>query len=111
MFGVTVAQSAIWSSHATNIFIVRTEPTPNGKQNPRPLNYEGCSMAQAFSCQPVTRGLGSIPAQFIWVYGRHSSTGAGSSLSIFFFQTQHHSIKASYWYLIHLPSMINNLRN
>jgi hypothetical protein len=66
--------------------IVRKEPTLNGKQNLRPLNYEGCSMVQAVSCQPVTRGLGSIPAQFIWVYGRHSGTERAFSLSIFCFK-------------------------
>ena len=99
----------ILSSGAT-FLIVRAEPTPNDKQNPRPLNYESCSMAQAFICQPVTTGLGSIPAQFIWVYGRHCGTGTGSSLSTFFFKLKHHSFNTLYWYLIHLPSMIHNIR-
>jgi hypothetical protein len=75
-----------WALVQLTFLIVRTEPTPKGKQNPRPLNYEGCSMAPAFSCQLVTRGLGSIPAEFIWVYGRHSVIGTGSSLSIFFYK-------------------------
>ena len=72
-----------WALMQLTFLIVRKEPTPNSKQNPRPLNYEGCSMAQAFSSQPVTRGLGLIPAQTIWVYGRHSGTRTRFSLSIF----------------------------